>query len=270
MSKILPILCLLTLCHFSYSQTEKFNLSFQNRELGVDNTFCVDLALSFDEQNRLGSSNLVFSYDTTILANPILSTDHLEASQSYFVSTLTKLSEEILSINVELLESGEGELIPAAPYKRIIARVCFDRVDLEKTGGFKWKLSGTTGTIVYVDDEQTRLEVEILADEPVIGNPVDLISFTAVQVGTDAKLNWETVADSKESTFEVERSVDEVLFSKVGEVGGENITGMENTYEFLDENIQEEEPINFYYRIKQLELDGAPRYSEVISLTMEP
>ncbi|MEM6764655.1 MAG: T9SS type A sorting domain-containing protein [Bacteroidota bacterium] len=270
MYRIIPLLCSFLLCQLAFSQTKKFNLSFQNRELGTNDTFCVDLALSFDQQNRLGSSNLVFSYDTTILSNPRLESDYLESSQNYVTSTLTMLRKEVISVNVELLALGGGKVIEAAPYKTLIARVCFDRVDSQKIGGLKWIRRGTTGTIVYVDDEQNKLEAALLTDEPVVGNPVDLISFTAVQEGRDARLKWVTVAESKTSAFEIERSIDRVLFSKVGEVDSENITDIENTYEFLDENIQQEESITFYYRIKQLEMDGAPRYSEVISLTIEP
>ncbi len=269
-NKTLPLLCLIVFSQSVYCQTEKFNLSFQNRELGADNTFCVDLALSFDEQNKLGSSNLVFSYDSTILTNPRIVADYLENAQSYLVPTLTKLSRDKASINVELLEVGKGEVIQAAPYKTLIAKICFDRMDLEKLWGLEWFYRGTIGTLVYVDDEDTKLEAETLADRPVVGNPVDFLSLTAVQEGRDARLRWETATNSLESRFEIERSFDEVLFAKVGEVNGMDIAEGENVYEFLDQNIQEEVPITFYYRIKQIELDGAPRYSDVVSLTIAP
>ncbi|MEM8899194.1 MAG: hypothetical protein AAGC85_13860 [Bacteroidota bacterium] len=270
MNTLFPLLCLIIFCQSAFSQTEKYNLSFQNRELGVDNTFCVDLALSFDQQSRLGSSNLVFSFDSTVLRNPRLVTDYLEDAQSYLSSTLTKYSPGKASLNIELSTPGEGEVIQASPYKKLIGRVCFDRVDMEKLWGLTWYKAGTVGTIVYKDDELTKLEAETLGDRPVVGNPVNFISFNVTQEGNDARLEWGTVEDSKNSTFEIERSIDEVLFSKVGEVDGENITGEENTYEFMDIDIREEQPITFFYRIKQIELDGAPRYSEVVSLTLEP
>ena len=273
MSNLLRVfltICFIGFGHMMFGQAEKFNLSFQNGEVESDNSFCVDLVLSFDQSGKLGSSNLVFQYDTEILTNPRLAENYLQASQDYLSPSISEPVKGRVSFNLELTNPDFGEDIEAAPNKTLISRVCFDRVDQDRLWGLRWLVDGTAATVVFVNDEDTQLEPENMANKPIIGNPVDFISFEVVQEGRDAKLTWETAEDSQDSKFEIERSFDEVLFAKVGEVDGQDIAGRENTYEFYDKEILQEEPQTFYYRIKQIELDGTPLYSQILSLTMEP
>ncbi|MEM7512188.1 MAG: hypothetical protein AAF388_14735, partial [Bacteroidota bacterium] len=256
MLRVFLTICFIGFGQLMFGQAEKFNLSFQNGEVESDDSFCVDLVLSFDRTGKLGSSNLVFQYDTEILTNPRLAADYLEGSQSYQAPTISEPIKGRVSFNLELTNPGFGEDIEAAPNKTLVSRVCFDRLDQERLWGLKWFVDGTAGTVVFVNDEDTQLAPETMADRPSIGNPVDFISFEVVQEGRDAKLTWETAEDSKDSKFEIERSFDEVLFAKVGEVDGQDIAGRENTYEFIDKELLQEEPQTFYFRIKQIELDG--------------
>ncbi len=82
--------------------------------------------------------------------------------------------------------------------------------------------------------------------------PVTLISFTAKKEGNNAKLLWETAAEQNNQKFEIYRSGEDKLFTKLGEVGGKQ---MASAYIFTDK-----QPLkgNNYYKLVQVDADGKP------------
>jgi hypothetical protein len=92
--------------------------------------------------------------------------------------------------------------------------------------------------------------------------PVVLTSFT-VKATPVPFLEWQTATERNNSHFEVERSTDGVTFEKIGEVAGKgNSTGLTN-YTFEDKD-----PLSGvnYYRLRQVDFDGAFEYSAVRSV----
>ena len=91
--------------------------------------------------------------------------------------------------------------------------------------------------------------------------PVELISFTGDALESFNRLKWETLSEINNAGFEIERSTDGSIFKKVGFVKGNGNTSSSSEYLFDDYNIQFK---NYYYRLKQIDFDGASDHSNII------
>lgn len=90
--------------------------------------------------------------------------------------------------------------------------------------------------------------------------PVSLEIFTAAPINHSALLNWQTASETNNSHFDIERSADGNLFTKIGRVEGHGTTGITQQYRFTDAA-----PFtgNNYYRLAQIDFDGRKNYSGV-------
>jgi hypothetical protein len=100
--------------------------------------------------------------------------------------------------------------------------------------------------------------------------PVELVEFTAQTSGPAAvRLAWTTASEKNSARFEVERSVDGMLFGKIGEVAAAGTSSSARRYGFDDNQLPKpqkpQDPI--YYRLRQVDLDGTSSYSPVRAVT---
>jgi hypothetical protein len=97
---------------------------------------------------------------------------------------------------------------------------------------------------------------------------VQLVDFTATAVGPAAvRLAWVTASELLSAQFEVERSVDGVRFAEVGRVAAAGTSAASHTYSLTDAALPSGTS-RFYYRLKQVDLDGTFRYSLVRSVAL--
>jgi hypothetical protein len=91
--------------------------------------------------------------------------------------------------------------------------------------------------------------------------PIELLSFTAVSRGEVVLTEWVTASERDNDHFEVERSADGSLFEPVGTLPGAGDSQSELHYALTDEV-----PLSgmSYYRLKQVDHDGAFTYSDVV------
>ncbi len=94
--------------------------------------------------------------------------------------------------------------------------------------------------------------------------PVEWLSLE-IQVINDkiAQLKWQTATEINNDYFEIQRSKDGVSWEYVGEVKGSGTTNHIKNYQFNDMNPLVEQS---YYRIKQVDYDGAFDFSETKSV----
>ena len=96
--------------------------------------------------------------------------------------------------------------------------------------------------------------------------PVNLISFSAEVVKESVQLNWETASEINNDYFSVERSNDGITFEELDQVAGNGNSNVPINYSFLDAH-------SFngisYYRLKQVDYNGAFEYSAVVSVNVE-
>ena len=96
--------------------------------------------------------------------------------------------------------------------------------------------------------------------------PVELISFQATRNNQTVNLDWQTATETNNAGFEIQKSNDAFQWQKLDWVEGKGTTSSRAYYEFKDGN-----PFlgSNYYRLKQVDFDGAFEYSEVVSIRLE-
>ncbi|WP_159469297.1 CotH kinase family protein [Dyadobacter sp. 3J3] len=96
--------------------------------------------------------------------------------------------------------------------------------------------------------------------------PVTYKNFQANKEGGNVVISWMTTSESNNSRFEIQRSKDGILFSKIGMVEGRGESDNEVKYQFADSN-----PIVGlnYYRLNQIDLDGSEELTRTIGVNFE-
>lgn len=94
--------------------------------------------------------------------------------------------------------------------------------------------------------------------------PVELIAFTATLNQGIVLLNWETASETENDGFWVQRSQDGLNWENIGWVDGALNSSEHVLYSFEDRN-----PLlgNGYYRLKQVDMNGAHEYSPIRMVT---
>jgi len=95
--------------------------------------------------------------------------------------------------------------------------------------------------------------------------PVELTSFTATTTAEGVLLSWTTATETNNSGFEIERSTDGIEFYTVAFVQGAGTTTESREYIYTD-NVEYKCGESFYYRLKQVDLDGSVQYSDIIEV----
>lgn len=118
-----------------------------------------------------------------------------------------------------------------------------------------------TGTACNIQDAIT-----ILVD---VCLPVELYEFNAqVSDNNAVLLNWATATELNNDYFDIEFSTDAQNFSKIGTVSGAGTTTKSQDYEFIDLNARNQDGL-IYYRLKQVDFDGAYEYSNTASVSLK-
>jgi hypothetical protein len=89
--------------------------------------------------------------------------------------------------------------------------------------------------------------------------PVQLQSFSAVVKGNDVTLLWKTATELNNAGFDVQKSVDGKRFTTLASVTGHGTTTEPQDYSYPD-RIE----VKTWYRLKQIDYDGASSYSPVV------
>lgn len=91
--------------------------------------------------------------------------------------------------------------------------------------------------------------------------PVELVSFNATLLeNKTVELTWETATELNNAHFEIQKSTDGERFQSIGLVEGAGTTTETQSYGFIDTELS----LTNYYRLKQVDFDGAFEYSEVL------
>lgn len=95
--------------------------------------------------------------------------------------------------------------------------------------------------------------------------PVEMLEFAVKLSNGAAVLNWRTGSELNNDYFEVQRSTDQESFETIGIVQGSGTTSRPIDYTFTDA-----EPLSgpSYYRLNQVDYDGASELSRSVALTV--
>lgn len=96
--------------------------------------------------------------------------------------------------------------------------------------------------------------------------PVELSEFEAIANSDHVLLKWTSAKEINTSSFMVERSLDGKLFNKIGQVPAAGQSDVPINYRFRDEKAFNIDQPQLYYRLKNVDLDGAFTYSAIESI----
>jgi hypothetical protein len=120
----------------------------------------------------------------------------------------------------------------------------------------------TSGISMSTSTRSAPTTAPVTAPTPL---PVELVSFTgSVNTSNIAILRWTTASERNSAYFSLERSADGTSFIEAGRVAAAAVSSQTLAYQLPD-------PLRLlhptYYRLRQVDLDGIVRYSNVITLT---
>ncbi|MEZ4700234.1 MAG: PA14 domain-containing protein [Rhodothermales bacterium] len=95
--------------------------------------------------------------------------------------------------------------------------------------------------------------------------PVTLTRFEAMPDSGAVRLTWATASETNNAGFAIERSLDGSTFAQIGYLEGHGTTAERQTYAYEDRQTPASASV-LWYRLKQIDFDGAFTYSQVISV----
>ncbi len=105
----------------------------------------------------------------------------------------------------------------------------------------------------------------VAQSEPVLTVlPIELLSFTVTEVNGQPLLQWSTASEQNSSHFDIERSADGSLYTRLGEVPAAVNSVATLNYQYPDDLSSLSAEL-VYYRIKLVDLDNTFTYSPVVT-----
>lgn len=127
----------------------------------------------------------------------------------------------------------------------------------------------SNGPVIGYDMDNEGIDFSLL-DNAIIQSPeplpVEWGVFEGEQAQRSIQLDWETFEQINFDHFEVQHSTDGKRYSPIGKVTGPTNTQTTQQYAFTHER---PEPGANYYRLRQVDLDGAVHYSNRIEVNFE-
>jgi methionine-rich copper-binding protein CopC len=93
--------------------------------------------------------------------------------------------------------------------------------------------------------------------------PLFWLSANAVFENGQVTISWKTTGELNTSYFEIERSVNGTFYNNIGQIPSANSAG-EHQYAFADKQVQP--GYIYYYRLKQVDIDGRSGYSSTLKV----
>lgn len=132
-------------------------------------------------------------------------------------------------------------------------------VDVYKNCKLAWGDNRLDASGIYAQDINPNGE---------LGNsvvPVELVSFSADVLENSVVLNWVTATEINNLGFEIEHSINNQNFRKIGFVPGSGTTAEMRSYSFVVQNVSSGIQ---YYRLKQVDFSGSSTLYNSIEVTV--
>ena len=96
--------------------------------------------------------------------------------------------------------------------------------------------------------------------------PVTWLYFRGKTVAKDNILDWATANEQNSKHFDVERSLNGTSFNRIGIVQAAGNSNQTSTYQYTDHDIDRLSSELMFYRLKQIDIDGKFKYSNIVRL----
>ncbi len=110
------------------------------------------------------------------------------------------------------------------------------------------------------------------SDQSINSLPVKLIILSVYQSNNNALLTWQTASEIKSDYFGIERSIDNVDWTSIAKVQAQGNSNVQVSYGYKDDikPLMQQNVKTIYYKLKQVDIDGAAVYSNTITVNLKP
>jgi hypothetical protein len=126
---------------------------------------------------------------------------------------------------------------------------------------FEFTQSGTSSaTVTYEVVDQIDIASPVTL-------PLTLINFSGRLSGSNVVLSWTTLSEQNTSHFEVQRSVDDTIYTAIGQLAAAGNSALTLHYQYIDV-LSFLPGSNIFYRLKMVDQDGHFLFSPVAEVTV--
>ncbi|MEO1451407.1 MAG: PKD domain-containing protein, partial [Bacteroidota bacterium] len=134
-------------------------------------------------------------------------------------------------------------------------------ISFEGSHKYSSDYQSTNGNATFVDN------ISITGTQTL---PVELLTFKASPQGRATRLEWSTLTESQNAFFEIQhRQKEAPAWSVAGQVQGAGYSSQLQSYVFLDDDPAFFPANEWYYRLRQVDFNGAESYSDQVSIVFE-
>jgi hypothetical protein len=250
----------------------QFDLTLSNETYSTNqDTFCLQLDVSFDALGKLGSANLVMDYDPNSLGNAFIDDWPGLDPSLYLGANLTTFETGKSALNLELDSLNQGLVVPDGGTAVLyLSKVCFEVLNASGDHSVDWYQDASRGTVAYLDDEATLLSPGVFTGYQAPGAfPVEWLGFEVSQEEGQVRLDWSTAQEVNNEGFFVKRSLDGVFFEELGFVPSQGNNQGSHSYDWYDVKADDlRDGQRLYYLLTQVDLDGTTTNSEIRSIRL--
>lgn len=240
----------------------------------------------------LNQSTFVFDYDTAAFTNPQISYDKT-ATRLVNAAGLVLTNQKVQSI-IPVLGANSNRIVinfeahyaqNSAAVTEYVAKVdsrenyyCLGRFYIS---GYNYSIADVNLRVCTTSPSKVhaRTKINLYRTDGSNGGPtnidttqtnppflfVSLTSFLVQPVGRSAELEWITQNEMNMSRFEIERSIDNVSFAKIGEMAAKGFQNQLSVYRSIDRDVYNpnDQITQFFYRLKYVTTSDSFSYSPV-------
>lgn len=211
--------------------------------------------------NTIGWQQINFANPVATVANTVYIASYFSPG-GYYAFTLDGMSGDVVNSPLTALEgsvySGSGY-----PNQNSTANYWVDVA-------FQMQAVTTTLLLTRITDangcqSEGDLQTVALNAEDCSALPVTLTGLSAAPSENNVKLTWQTMSESNNKGFEVQRSTDGIQWINIGFVAGKGNSSAPVSYTYNDNDLL---PGRYYYRLHQVDMDAHFSYSAIVSINL--
>jgi hypothetical protein len=237
----------------------------------INNFTNVGGTYSFDVWSRntdtdpiyVGTSSLYFDYNSSGLSNPTLTninpnyTGTVDLFEGYDAMSIG-ITSGLIGVTIKRDFGPPVQLSTSGPAGERICTVNLTVTDPSEAAGVTWSTVNSA-----ITDAASNFVSNAFAGSDNSPLPIQLASLTATAVNqNEVRVDWTTATETNNYGFEVEKAADTPTnYQTIANsfVAGHGTTIQPHSYTFTDAAAS---PGIWYYRLKQIDLDGTVHYTE--------
>lgn len=146
----------------------------------------------------------------------------------------------------------------------------FPMISFAQVVNYTYNALGKLGSVTYPDSSKIQYQYDQNANRTSLTAtvdpstfPIELLSFSGEALSVNLiQLEWITTNEVNNDGFSLERSNRGQIFQEIGWIGATSTPEIQNRYTFDDINVRPGQ--SYYYRLKQVDLDGTFSYSNIL------